>query len=323
MSNGPIPKILTTSLLLAGACFFATVVSAAQPKKLPETTPVPELGEEAPQELPATADKPPLPELRPAGTDAEGLDAPPTDPQDIPIPEEKPQEPAPALPEAVAPPAPEPARPSNEETAKPADRRSPPRPLDPRADDKPDPSGKMPAEELACRERLRTLGVEFEDRPAESDATVGCSIPYPVALKTLGKDIDLEPKAKMNCRMAEAAARFTQTVVAPAARAECGTDGKSISQASAYVCRPRNGTQTISEHAFGNALDIASFTLSDGTTVAVELRPEEKPAIFLGRVRKAACGPFKTVLGPGSDADHATHLHLDLEPRRNGGTFCQ
>ncbi|TIQ63130.1 MAG: extensin family protein, partial [Mesorhizobium sp.] len=36
-----------------------------------------------------------------------------------------------------------------------------------------------------------------------------------------------------------------------------------------------------------------------------------------------ACGPFKTVLGPGSDADHSLHLHLDLAPRRNGGTFCQ
>ena len=81
--------------------------------------------------------------------------------------------------------------------------------------------------------------------------------------------------------------------------------------------------QKLSEHAFGNALDIASFTLSDGTTVAVELRPEEKPAIFLGKVRKAACGPFKTVLGPGSNADHAEHFHFDLAPRRHGGTVCE
>ena len=44
---------------------------------------------------------------------------------------------------------------------------------------------------------------------------------------------------------------------------------------------------------------------------------------FLDRIRKAACGPFKTVLGPGSDADHATHFHVDLAKRRNGGTFCQ
>ncbi len=106
-------------------------------------------------------------------------------------------------------------------------------------------------------------------------------------------------------------------------QAEFGQTLKSVSHASAYVCRPRNGTRKLSEHAFGNALDIASFTLSDGTMVAVELRPDEKPAIFLGKLRKAACGPFKTVLGPGSDPDHALHFHLDLAPRRHGGTFCQ
>ena len=104
----------------------------------------------------------------------------------------------------------------------------------------------------------------------------------------------------MNCATAEAAARFAQDVVSPAAQQVFGQTLKSITHASAYVCRPRNGTQKLSEHAFGNALDIASFTLSDGTTVAVELTPAPKStALFLGKVRSAACGPFKTVLGPG------------------------
>jgi hypothetical protein len=49
----------------------------------------------------------------------------------------------------------------------------------------------------------------------------------------------------------------------------------------------------------------------------------EAEAKFLDALRKAACGPFKTVLGPGSDADHALHFHFDLAPRRHGGTFCQ
>ena len=83
-----------------------------------------------------------------------------------------------------------------------------------------------------------------------------------------------------------------------------------------------NGTNKLSEHAFGNALDIASFTLSGGTTVAVEMQPENKPAIFLDKVRKAACGPFKTVLGPGNP-DHSEHFHFDLAPRRHGGTVCR
>ena len=39
--------------------------------------------------------------------------------------------------------------------------------------------------------------------------------------------------------------------------------------------------------------------------------------------RTAACGPFKTVLGPGSNADHANHFHLDLQKRRNDYLYCK
>ena len=57
----------------------------------------------------------------------------------------------------------------------------------------------------------------------------------------------------------------------------------------------------------------------------VRLAPRSLPLfeVVINAVRKAACGPFKTVLGPGSDPDHSLHFHLDLEPRRHGGTFCQ
>ena len=89
------------------------------------------------------------------------------------------------------------------------------------------------------------------------------------------------------------------------------------------MCRPRHNGGKISEHAFGNALDIASFTLADDTRVDVDPKPPEKQGKFLDKVRAAACGPFKTVLGPGSDPDHELHFHLDLEPRRHNGTFCQ
>ena len=187
---------------------------------------------------------------------------------------------------------------------------------------RPSVAAPMPATEIACRERLTLLGVRFADRPPEADP-VGCSIPYPVIVKSLGADIELRPDAEMNCAMAEAAARFAATVVSPAAKAEFGQSLQSVSHASAYVCRARNGTRKLSEHAFGNALDIASFTLADGTTIAVEPEPEKPAGRFLDKLRDRACGPFKTVLGPGSDADHAFHFHFDLAPRRNGGTFCQ
>lgn len=83
------------------------------------------------------------------------------------------------------------------------------------------------------------------------------------------------------------------------------------------------GETKLSEHAYGNALDVAGFGLADGRHIDVRVDAPGADAKFLDAVRKAACGPFKTVLGPGSDAEHALHFHFDLEPRRDGSTFCQ
>lgn len=239
----------------------------------------------------------------------EGQEAPQT-PAVVAVPPEKPTEPEPEPPAAAPLPPEKPERAGGEKTLP-----------DPRSAEL--PADKMPEEEAACRARLKALGAEFEEHKAEHDAGIGCSIPYPIVLKSLGKSIVITPGAELDCPMAEALARFAADVVQPVAKAEFRADLKSVGQASAFVCRPRHGTSKLSEHAFGNALDIASFTLSDGSRIEVGPAPPERDAKFLDTVRKAACGPFKTVLGPGSDADHSLHFHFDLEPRRHGGTFCQ
>ena len=41
------------------------------------------------------------------------------------------------------------------------------------------------------------------------------------------------------------------------------------------------------------------------------------------RLRDAACARFSTVLGPGSDGYHESHVHLDLAERRSGHRMCQ
>jgi hypothetical protein len=269
----------------------------------------------------------PVPEMN--RTEPPALEQPDTG--EVPLPEPRP----PHAPEAVKiePPATAPTPPQ-----KPADAGRPAGETNPVGADKapeqkkkvqPDPrssalaAGALPAEEIACRERLKQFGVVFEEHKAEYDAEIGCSVPYPVVVTKLGAALDIAPAAELNCRMAEAAARFMKDVAAPAAKEEFGAELKSISQASGFVCRPRHGGGKMSEHAFGNALDIASFTLTDGTKIEIGPTPPDKQAKFLGKVRSAACGPFKTVLGPGSDPDHELHFHLDLEPRRHNGTFCQ
>lgn len=186
-------------------------------------------------------------------------------------------------------------------------------------------SAGMPAEEAACRARLVALGVSFSEHGRLSEPAAGCLVEYPVAVRALGPDIPLEPEAVMNCATAEAAARFARDTISPEAERIFGSPLAGVSQASAYVCRTRHGQSKISEHALGNALDLAAFRLKDGTGIEVKAYGPAEPlrSRFLRSLRARACGPFKTVLGPGSDADHALHLHLDLQQRRNGGTYCQ
>jgi hypothetical protein len=236
--------------------------------------------------LPATV---PVPPPEPAERDGAGADSPP-------IPEPRPQIASPsAVPDRPEAAAPKPALP------------------------RPVPS----AEEMkACLEELGRLGVRFTVEEPVSDPA-GCAIPNPVTLEDLGRTVRLSPEALLDCPMAVTAARFMQDVAAAEAKADLGSELTSIGHASAYVCRPRHGETKMSEHAFGDALDVASFGLADGRRIDVRAGAPAPEAAFLDAIRKKACGPFKTVLGPGSDADHALHFHFDLEPRRHGSTFCQ
>ncbi|MBS9721036.1 extensin family protein [Tianweitania sp. BSSL-BM11] len=182
--------------------------------------------------------------------------------------------------------------------------------------------GAEPESERACRAELKTLGVVFEDRGPESDEN-GCSMPYPVSVSNFGGGIKVEPAVVANCAVSLTMAKFLQTKVREAAKKHLKTDVTAMANGSGYVCRPRHGTQKLSEHALGNAIDIMSFTFADGRSVVVEKTTDKAEADFLAEVRAAACGPFTTVLGPGSDADHANHFHLDLADRKPGVTFCQ
>ena len=137
----------------------------------------------------------------------------------------------------------------------------------------------------------------------------------------------LKPTATLACPIVSALDRWLSDSVQPAARRWFGTGVAEIKQISAYSCRGMNGNSNthISEHAFGNALDIAAFTLADGRRISVKDGwkglPEEQG--FLRDIQGAACQQFNTVLAPGSNVYHYDHIHVDLMRRSTGRTICQ
>ena len=138
--------------------------------------------------------------------------------------------------------------------------------------------------------------------------------------------VTVTPTATLACPMVSELDRWIATAVQPAAMRWFGSPVVEIRQISAYSCRGMNGNPraSISEHAFGNALDIASFTLADGRTITVKNGwrgcPEEQG--FLRDVQAAACDRFSTVLAPGSNVYHYDHIHVDLMRRRDGHRAC-
>ncbi len=137
----------------------------------------------------------------------------------------------------------------------------------------------------------------------------------------------LTPPATLACPIVSALDRWVSEGVQPAALHWFGMPVTTISQISAYSCRDMvgSGTSTISEHAFGNALDIAGFTLADGRTITVKDgwhgMPEEQG--FLHDVQLYACETFTTVLAPGYNVYHDNHIHVDLMRRASGRHPCR
>jgi hypothetical protein len=151
------------------------------------------------------------------------------------------------------------------------------------------------------------------------------SVPLGGAVAAVGP-VEIKPAATLACPIVSALDRWILDAVQPAAQRWFRQPVTEIRQISAYSCRGMNGQAgaRISEHAFGNALDIASFVLADGRRITVKNgwkgSPEEQG--FLRDVQGAACDQFNTVLAPGSNRFHYDHIHVDLMRRASGNKIC-
>ncbi|KQT56919.1 extensin [Methylobacterium sp. Leaf456] len=282
---------------LLAAVFFASSAGAEPAKPPAATVPLP----------------PPEPPARPADLVPQG---PPTVPQTTPLPPERP-------PELTI--AKEPEKMTAGEAVKDALPEAPLPPARP-----PELSGeaalalKVAApDDSACLRRLERLGARFEAVPPLGNGQ--CSAPRPLSVTALADGIALEPAATLTCRTAEALARWT-TEVQASARRELDDSLKSLSLGGTYVCRGQNHDTDakLSEHSFANAVDVMGYGFSKRPAIKVTAAAEGTPeAAFLAAVRASACTFFRTVLGPGSDAAHGNHLHLDERERNAGHRLCQ
>jgi hypothetical protein len=283
----------------------------------------------------------PVPEQKPEAAEpaAPQDQAPPV--QTAPVPQPKPEEAKPEQPKSddgkQAPAAPGKPEDTTPETAKPdasqpADQKAEDaRPETPKAETLEDQhltiEPESDADHADCIKELQSLGVVFKEIPRIDDGN-GCGIDKPIVLSEALPGIKVKPEATLRCPTARALAHWMKESVIPAAAVAAKDQGKitTINQASAYICRLRNSAETgkISEHARGNAIDVASFSFEKGEDIAVKPRREDSTltGAFQRTVSASGCLYFSTVLDPESDAAHETHFHLDVLERKGGYRYC-
>lgn len=186
----------------------------------------------------------------------------------------------------------------------------------------------QPPSETPCTDLLAEDAAVFQLSSSVSglSGNAVCGDEAPVRMTAVklrdGTIVQTAPAVLSKCEMALEFVRWVRDDLAEAARL-AGTGLRRINIASSYSCRPVNNVkgQRMSEHGLANAVDIGSIVLANGKTFPI-FSPEA-PAILLANMRASACARFTTVLGPGADAAHADHIHLDLAQRRGGYRICQ
>ncbi|RFB92965.1 extensin [Rhizobium leguminosarum bv. trifolii] len=321
-------KLSILAILLAAATFLA---GARLPPHGPLPQPRPDAGDTtSPTPLPDKAE-PPAPDDVPAPQPKPDVKEPETPAPDQPAaPQTESAKPEPIKPEPIKPAPTEPMQgpplPPGKGPQPPAEDNKPPAEqtleeqhltIEPESD----------AEHAECTAALKALGVVFKDAPRIDDGN-GCGIDKPIIVSEALPGITLKPEATIRCPAALALARWMKESVIPTATAALPEQGRlrTVNQATSYMCRLRNGAGTgkISEHARGNAIDVASFHFEKGEDVAVRSRREDSTltGAFQRTVSAAGCLFFTTVLDPESDAAHETHFHLDVIGRKGGYRYC-
>lgn len=187
-----------------------------------------------------------------------------------------------------------------------------------------------------CEAELGKAGVKFQRATLAVHTPKGsafaCGAPQVVTYLRGPGDVAYGSPPLLTCAMALALASFEKIVQAEATAIFRARVAR-VNHLGTYVCREMAAYKGwVSEHSYANAIDLASFVLTDGRTIDVlrdfdtgEAEPKKPAGLFLRRVSRRANDEdvFSHVLTPFFDALHKNHFHLDLARYRTDGTRPQ
>lgn len=175
-------------------------------------------------------------------------------------------------------------------------------------------------EEVAPLVRLEATGTTFRPAPVPHKTTgsgLRCGIDEGVIVTKGPSGVRYRPLPHVDAAFAVRLAKFEE-LVQEAAGVWMNSRVVRIEHLGTYACRNIAGGGSLSEHARGNAIDVATFVFANGRKVSVkkdwaEGEPRRGAEQFLRDLvtRMREEGTFGVVLTPDWDARHHDHLHLD------------
>jgi hypothetical protein len=179
------------------------------------------------------------------------------------------------------------------------------------------PAWRTQAENVCLAER-RVQASAYVQIARELDGPGICGLTRPFKVTALQDGaVAFNATATLDCSMVAELDQWVADVVQPAAQARFGQSVAQINSMGSYSCRGMNNQRgaPLSEHSFGNALDIGGFVLADGREISIVrdwTRGDFAARAFLMDVHGGSCQHFSTVLAPGSNPFHYNHIHVDL-----------
>lgn len=187
------------------------------------------------------------------------------------------------------------------------------------------PAWRTQAENACLAQRLIRTSAYVQPAPAiEGPGICGLTRPFKVAA-LLDGEVTFNSTYTLDCPMIAALDNWLREAVEPIAQAHFGQRVVEIIAMGTYSCRSINNQPGagLSEHSFGNAIDIGGFRLADGREITIVrdwTRGDQQTQAFLRELHSSACNNFTTVLGPGYNIFHYNHFHLDLAMHGNTST---
>lgn len=178
-----------------------------------------------------------------------------------------------------------------------------------------------------CYFELAAMGVSFEptliaDDSPSSHPSLTCHVQDPVRVKSPVYGVDLLYSNGNTPSAVTGSCEFAKSLALTAADVEA-EGAVALRHLGTYNCRVISGTNRLSRHAYGDAIDISGFDFADGETYTLyddwqhgTSNPDGAAAEFLydAAYRWFGQNYWEIILTPNYNSAHDDHFHVDLTP---------